>query len=80
MRLVNNPGAAINPGVIPTRVGTGTSGFNLDSQPAVLAKLSSPGGVALGLTKGGGRIYISDSGNDRVRVLFLKTEPQVYVP
>ena len=80
LRLVNNPGAAINPGVITTLVGTGTSGFNLDSQPAVLAKLSSPGGVALGLTKGGGRIYISDSGNDRVRVLFLKTEPQVYVP
>jgi sugar lactone lactonase YvrE len=74
LRLVN-----IHTGVISTVAGTNTNnGYNGDSQPAALAWLRSPGGVALGLTKGGGRIYIGDTRNNRVRVLFLKTEPQVY--
>jgi hypothetical protein len=80
LRLVNNPGAAINPGVITTMAGTGTSGYNLDNQPAVQAWLNSPRGIALGLTKGGGRIYIGDTGNNRIRTLFLKTEQKVYGP
>jgi hypothetical protein len=73
LRLVN-----FDTGIISTMAGTGTSGYNGDSQPAVTATLNSPAGVALGLQKGGGRIYIGDTGNDRVRVLFLKTVPQVY--
>ncbi|MCX5823930.1 MAG: hypothetical protein NTY86_10625 [Deltaproteobacteria bacterium] len=66
--------------VISTMAGTGTSGYNGDGQPAVQAQLSSPGGVALGLTKGGGRIFISDTGNNRVRMLFMKTVKEVYGP
>ena len=51
-----------------------------NDKPAVQAWLSSPGGVALGQTKGGGRIYIGDTGNNRVRVLFLKTVKEAYGP
>jgi sugar lactone lactonase YvrE len=76
LRIVNHDTTPI----ISTLAGTGTIGYNGDSQPAVLAQLNSPGGVALGLTKGGGRIYIGDTGNDRIRMLFLKAEPQVYGP
>lgn len=76
LRMVNHETTP----VITTLAGTGTSGYNGDNQPAVLAKLNSPRGVALGLTKGSGRIYISDTGNNRIRVLFWKTEPQVYGP
>ncbi|HLA26593.1 MAG TPA: NHL repeat-containing protein, partial [Syntrophales bacterium] len=76
LRIVNHDTTPI----ISTLAGTGTSGYSGDNQPAVQAKLRSPRGVALGLTKGGGRIFISDTVNNRVRVLFLKTEPQVYGP
>jgi trimeric autotransporter adhesin len=75
LRLVN-----IHTGFIGTMAGTGTAGYNGDSQAAVQARLNSPRGVALGLTRGGGRIYISDSGNNRIRTLFLKTEQRVYGP
>ena len=75
LRLVN-----IHTGFIRTMAGTGIRGYNGDNQPAVQARLYSPGGVALGLTRGGGRIYISDTGNNRIRTLFLKTEQKVSGP
>jgi len=80
LRLVNNPGAAINPGVISTVAGIATGGYNGDNQPAVQAQLNSPAGAALGLAKGGGRIFISDSANNRIRMLFLKTVKEIYGP
>ncbi|MCK9362855.1 MAG: hypothetical protein M0P74_04570 [Syntrophales bacterium] len=81
LRLVNNPAATIDHGVIRTMAGTKTNnGYNGDNQPAAQAWLRSPAGVALGMTKGGGRIYIGDTKNNRVRTLFLKSEPQVYGP
>ena len=73
LRLVN-----IHDSTISTMAGTGTGGYDGDLQPAVQAQLNFPGGVALGLQKAGGRIFISDTGNNRVRVLFLKTVKQVY--
>jgi sugar lactone lactonase YvrE len=76
LRIVNHDATP----VITTMAGIGTSGYNGDNQPAVQARLSSPRGVALGLTKAGGRIFISDTGNNRIRTLFLKTEQQVYGP
>ena len=75
VRVVNS-----HTGVITTLAGTGTSGYNGDNQPAVQARLNTPRGVALGLTKGAGRIFISDTGNNRVRTLVLKTEQRVYGP
>ena len=75
LRLVN-----IYDGTINTMAGTGTFGYNGDLKPGVQATLNSPAGVALGFQKGGGRIFIGDTGNNRIRMLFLKTEPQVYGP
>ena len=75
LRLVN-----IHDGTINTLAGTGTGGYNGDNQPAVTTRLNNPAGVALGLTKAGGHIFISDANNNRIRTLFLKTIPEVYGP
>jgi len=83
LRLVN-----VHNGIISTMtsndIDTDTSrpysGYNGDLQPGVQAYLNSPAGVALGLQKGGGRIFISDSSNNRIRMLFLKTVKEVYGP
>ena len=54
-------------GVISTIVGTGISGFSGDGGPANLAQLS---GVINGLAVDtAGNLYISDSGNRRIRVV-----------
>ena len=66
--------------LIGTMAGTGTSGYNGDSQPAVEARLNPPGGVAMELTRGDGRIFISDTGNNRSGRSSLKTEQRVYGP
>lgn len=51
-------------GNIATFAGDGTQGFSGDGGPATGAQLNSPQGVAV---DGGGNVYISDSGNNRVR-------------
>lgn len=66
--------------IITTLSGTAIAGYNGDNKPAVQARLSQPKGIALGLTKDGGRIYISDTSNNRIRMLSRKAEPQVYGP
>ncbi len=55
-------------GVISTVVGDGSSGFSGDGGPAIKAKLSLPLGLAI---DGRGNLYVSDSGNDRVRKIDL---------
>jgi PKD repeat protein len=51
-------------GIITTIAGTGTAGFNGDDIPAVQAQLDRPVGVE---QDAAGNVYISDSGNRRVR-------------
>lgn len=51
-------------GTISTVAGTGISGYSGDNGPATLAKLSSPGGVAVDDL---GNLYISDCYNHRIR-------------
>ena len=51
-------------GIIHTVTGTGTGGFSGDGGLATSAKLSSPTGLAPGLT---GDLYIADTGNYRIR-------------
>ncbi|MBK9169994.1 MAG: hypothetical protein IPM24_21380 [Bryobacterales bacterium] len=51
-------------GNIATVAGTGTKGFGGDGGPAVQAELNGPAGLALDTA---GNLYISDSGNARIR-------------
>jgi trimeric autotransporter adhesin len=51
-------------GIIATVAGTGKAGFSGDGGPATKAKLNLPENVAVDK---GGNIYVSDSGNHRVR-------------
>lgn len=53
-------------GKISTFAGTGLSGFSGDNGQARLARLRSPRGVAV---DAGGDVYISDAGNDRIRMV-----------
>jgi cysteine-rich repeat protein len=51
-------------GEITIVAGSGAAGFSGDGGPAIEAQLSGPAGLAL---DGIGRLYIADSGNNRVR-------------
>jgi sugar lactone lactonase YvrE len=53
-------------GAITTIAGNGTAGFGGDNGPAASAQLAVPEGVAVDAA---GRVYIADTGNDRIRVL-----------
>jgi sugar lactone lactonase YvrE len=53
-------------GVIRTVVGTGEAGFSPDGAPAGRARLAGPSGLAV---RANGTVYVSDTGNDRVRVV-----------
>ena len=57
---------------------SGWGGFNGDNMPAVTAQMNKPSGVALAGTRGGGKIYIADTKNNRIRVLTLKKVIQLY--
>jgi serine/threonine-protein kinase len=54
--------------VITTVAGDGSSGFSGDGGPAIKARLSLPLGLAI---DGRGNLYVTDSGNDRVRKIDL---------
>ncbi len=51
-------------GLITTVAGTGTAGFSGDGGPAVSAKIQNPQALAV---DGAGNLYISDTGNYRIR-------------
>lgn len=57
-------------GEVTTIAGTGESGFSGDGGPAKDAKLSNPTGLAL---DNNDNLYISDSGNERIRKVDLNT-------
>ena len=59
-------------GKIYTLAGTGASGDTTD-QPAVLSRFQDPAGITMASGYGGSRIYISDTGNHKIKVLLLKT-------
>jgi sugar lactone lactonase YvrE len=61
----NNKVRAVNTGgIIHTFAGTGTSGYNGDNKLATSAMLSGPSGLGI---DGSGTVYISDTGNNRIR-------------
>jgi adhesin/invasin len=51
---------------VTTLAGTGVLGFNGDNQPATMAQLNYPNGVAI---HPDGRVFIADTNNNRVRVI-----------
>jgi hypothetical protein len=53
-------------------------GFNGDNMLAVSAQLNSPSGIAVSGGRSNVRIYIGDSQNNRVRVLFLRIAKELY--
>ena len=55
-------------GEITTIAGTGVAGFSGDSGLAAQVHLSDPQGIAV--SQNGGRIYVADSGNHRIRAIF----------
>jgi len=57
---------------IYTLAGTGASGDGTD-QPAVDAELNNPAGIIMESAYGASRIFISDAGNHKIKVLTLKT-------
>lgn len=56
-------------GIISTLAGSGVAGFSGDGGQATSAKLSNPTGVAIS----GNRLFIADTGNNRVRAVELST-------
>jgi List-Bact-rpt repeat protein/centrosomal CEP192-like protein/NHL repeat-containing protein/beta-propeller repeat-containing protein len=59
-------GVTIQPGNISTVVGIGTRGYTGDGGPSISASINSPNGVAL---DSAGNIYLSDGGNNVIRVV-----------
>ena len=61
----NNRVRKVTPsGVISTIAGNGTPGFAGDGGPAISAQVENPAGIAVDT---GGNLFISDSGNNRIR-------------
>ncbi len=68
----------VTPGGAQTAVaGTEQAGFAGDEGPATQAQLSYPAGVAL---DSAGNLYIADSGNNRIRKVFLNPASGLYQP
>ena len=61
-------------GVITTLAGDGVPGFGGDNSPSTGALVASAQGVAVNAT---GNLYISDSGNNRIRLLAPGTAPSI---
>ena len=57
-------------GVISTIAGTGTAGYSGDGGAATSAKLHGPQSVAIDVS---GNVYISDTGNNRIRKVTVST-------
>jgi hypothetical protein len=67
----------VSGGVITTVAGNGTPGYIGDGGPATFAELNTPQGVALDTS---GNVYLSDTGNNRIRKLAPNNNPLPGLP
>jgi len=65
-------------GKISTLSGLGSGGFNGDDGPAAAAKLRNPYSLVMAAQRGGRKIFISDTDNNRVRVFTLEIDRELY--
>jgi len=73
----NNAIRIVAAGTITTAAGTGSSGFGGDGGASSIATLQSPHGVALDAL---GRIYIADTGNNRLREVDVTAASLAFSP
>jgi sugar lactone lactonase YvrE len=73
----NNTIRVVAAGIITTAAGTGSSGFGGDAGASNIATLQTPGGVAV---NGIGRIYIADTGNNRLRQVDVTASTVTFSP
>ena len=76
-RINNRVRKVDSSGTISTIAGTGTRGFGGDGGAATSAQLNYPEGVAV---DGSGNIYIADTGNNRVRRVYVPRPPVAEAP
>ncbi len=67
-------------GKIYTLAGNRSAGYNGDNQAAVRARLNGPSSLVMAARRGGLRIFISDTSNDRIRILTYKKVKELYGP
>ena len=69
---------SVHDGYIYTLAGSGSQGYNGTGLPAVQADLDRPSGLAMADKRGPRRIYVADTGNNRIRVLKFKMVKELY--
>ena len=67
VRMIN-----VSTGIITTIAGNGTAGYNGDNILATSAELNEPAGIAIDRS---GKIYIGDTFNKRIRVVYAVASP-----
>ncbi len=70
IRMINSSG------IINTLTGTGVAAYSGDGGPPFFAEINRSTGVAIGV---GGKIYISDNENHRIRVIQIPTHAPYFV-
>ncbi len=63
-------------GIISTLTGIGSAGYGGDGGPPALAEINRSTGVAVGA---GGKIFISDNENNRIRFIHVPTHAPVFI-
>lgn len=63
---------------IRTLAGNNTNGFNGNGLPAVDTQMNEPMGIAMGPVRSGRRIFVSDTKNNRIRILGWRIENKIY--
>lgn len=69
---------SVHDGNIYTLAGSGTPGYNGEGLPSANTKLENPAGLVMAANRGGANIYVSDTDNNRIRILRYKKVKELY--